>query len=117
MLEPDVTLLSRIVTIMSEDTPGEDGWHAYVLLRGSSWNDLGKEFANLSRAKQEAARSLTLRRLSMRESALPRSQRPLPLPCNADTDVLRERYLAHVHSLSDTVPRLDRLLFTLPGAY
>jgi hypothetical protein len=117
MLEPDVTLLSRIVTVLSEDTPGEDGWHAYALLRRSSWNDLGKEFANLSPAKQEAARSLTLRRLSMLESALPQSQRPLPLPRNADTDVLRERYLAHVHSLSDTVPRLDRLLFTLPGAY
>jgi chloramphenicol 3-O-phosphotransferase len=70
----------------------------------------------LSSAKQEAARSLTLRRLSMLESVLPQSQRPLPLPRNAGTDVLRERYLAHVHSLSDTVPQFDRLLFTLTGA-
>jgi hypothetical protein len=117
IMEPDVTLLSRIVTVMSEDAPGEDGWHAYSLLRGSSWNDLGKDFANLSRAKQEAARSLAVRRISMLESALPQSQRPLPLPSKAAADVLRERYRAHVELLANTVPQLDRLLFTLPGPH
>lgn len=116
ILEPDVTLLAEIVTALDEDRPGEEGWHAYALLRGSSWNDLGKEFAGLSPAKQEAARDLVVRRLRLLESALPQSQRPLPLPSNADTDILRKRYLADAHSLSDAVPQLDRLLFTLPGA-
>jgi hypothetical protein len=73
--------------------------------------------SNLSSAERKAARSLALRRLSALESALQQPKRPLLLPRNADTDVVRERYLAHVHSLSDTVPRLDQLLLTLPGAY
>lgn len=117
VLEPDVTLLSRILTALSEDAPGEDGWHTYALLRGSSWNDLGKEFATLTPAEQAAARNLAVCRLSTLESVLPQSQRPLPLPPNSDTGALRERYMAHVCSLSDAVPRLDRLLFTLPGAH
>lgn len=39
-----------------------------------------------------------------------------PLPRSVDAQVLRERYRDLKRRLEDTVPQLDRLLFTLPGA-
>jgi hypothetical protein len=47
---------------------------------------------------------------------LPASQRPLLLPQAADAEVLRRRYRQLSDALRNTVPQLDRLLFTLPGA-
>lgn len=59
---------------------------------------------------------LARERLTALEAALPSSQRLLPLPRAVDVQVLRERYKDLKRRLEDTVPQLDRLLFTLPGA-
>lgn len=31
-----------------------EGWHAYALLAGTRWNDLEKQFSDLSAGQQEA---------------------------------------------------------------
>ena len=116
-LEPDVTLAHRIIAALHEAAPGEEGWHAYALLVGTRWNDLGKQFSDLSAGQQEAARCLARDRLSALEAALPASQRPSPLLQSADLEALRERRRHLGALLAEEVRHLDRLLFTLPGAY
>lgn len=48
---------------------------------------------------------------------MPESQRPSPLPQSADVEALRERRRHLGALLAEEVRHLDRLLFTLPGAY
>ncbi|MGW5515297.1 hypothetical protein [Nocardia africana] len=117
VLEPDITLAWRIVAKLSENAPAEDGWAAYVAAAATKWNRLGDEFDKLAPTQREVARALAHCRLGELEEALPAAQRPQPLPRAADVAALRERY-AHLKTLlEETVPQLDRLLFTLPGAY
>ncbi|MEU0465811.1 hypothetical protein ABZ215_17550 [Amycolatopsis sp. NPDC006131] len=47
---------------------------------------------------------------------LPETERLLPLPKAADVEVLRQRHRHWKDRLRQSVPQLDRLLFTLPGA-
>ncbi|MCO5974646.1 hypothetical protein [Actinoallomurus soli] len=116
MMEPDITLAWRIVAALIENAPAEEGWAAYTVVTATDWNYKRKELEKLTPQQREAARALVRDRLSTLESALPPSQRPLPLPQAVDAKVLGQRY-RHLHKLlEDSVPQLDRLLFTLPGA-
>lgn len=115
-LEPDITLASRIVTALTDSPPAEDGWAAYAVVAATSWNRLDTEIEKLAPAQRDVARSLARDRLTALESVLPSSRRLLPLPRSVDMDVLRQRYRHHKEHLKDTVPQLDRLLFTLPNA-
>ncbi|SDN11432.1 hypothetical protein SAMN04488074_1358 [Lentzea albidocapillata subsp. violacea] len=115
-LEPDITLAWRITAALAEDPPGHDGWAAYALMAVTDWNRLNEAVERLTPVQLEAARVLARERLTTLETALPSSQRLLPLPRSVDVQVLRERYRDLKQRLKDTVPQLDRLLFTLPGA-
>ncbi|WP_434450079.1 hypothetical protein [Lentzea sp. E54] len=115
-LEPDITLAWRITAALAEEPPGHDGWAAYALVTVTAWNRLNEAIDRLTPVQQEAARVLARERLTTLEAALPSSQRLLPLPRAVDVQVLRERYRDLKRRLKDTVPQLDRLLFTLPGA-
>ncbi|MBY8856756.1 hypothetical protein K7711_09735 [Nocardia sp. CA2R105] len=115
-LEPDITLTWRIVASLHENAPAEDGWAAYAVVAATKWNRLDEELERLTPPQREAARSLARYRLTELENALPSRQRPLPLPRTADISVLRQRYRHLEKLLEETVPQLDRLLFTLPGA-
>ncbi|MBE1467430.1 hypothetical protein H4W33_006442 [Kibdelosporangium phytohabitans] len=115
--EPDITLAWRIVSALTENAPAEDGWAAYRLTAATDWNRLEKELEKLTPSQLEAARVLARDRMATLVATLPPSQRPLPLPQSVGVTKLRERY-AHLRELlEETVPQLDRLLFTLPGAY
>ncbi|MDQ3402648.1 MAG: hypothetical protein M3548_04535 [Actinomycetota bacterium] len=50
------------------------------------------------------------------EAVIPESLRQIPLPRNVQIKVLCQRYQHLKKLLEDTVPQLDRLLFTLPDA-
>ncbi|WP_157528976.1 hypothetical protein [Nocardia sp. NRRL S-836] len=115
-LEPDITLAWRITATLAEDPPGHDGWAAYALMTVTAWNRLDEAIDRLTPVQQEAARVLARERLTTLEAALPSSQRLLPLPRAVDIQVLRERYRDLKRRHENTVPQLDRLLFTLPGA-
>lgn len=117
ILEPDITLTWRIVTALTEDAPAENGWAAHAAVAATYWNRLDDEFGKLAPPQLEAARVLARDRLITLASALPSSQRPLPLPQAASLKVLRQRYTQLKELLQDMVPQMDRLLFTLPGAY
>jgi hypothetical protein len=116
-LEPDITLAWRIVAALVENAPDESGWAAYAVVAATDWNRLSEELEKLTPPQREAARVLGRDRLTALEAALPSSQQPLPLPRAAAANVLRQRYRHLKELLQDTVPQLDRLLFTLPGAY
>ncbi|WP_156959330.1 hypothetical protein [Nocardia sp. BMG51109] len=116
-LEPDITLAWRIVASLNENAPAKDGWAAYAVVAATKWNGLYEELERLAPPQREAARALAHGRLTRVENALPSSQRPVPLPRTADVAVLRKRYEHLKKRLEETVPQLDRLLFTLPGAY
>lgn len=115
-LEPDITLSARIVEALAADAPDESGSVAYALLIGPPWNGHQERFEALPGPQREAARVLVRNRLATLEAVLPAQQRPLPLPKGAEPQVLRERYRQLSERLDSTVPQLDRLLFTLPGA-
>jgi hypothetical protein len=117
MLEPDITPALRIVATLAENAPSEEGWAAYAVVTATDWNHQSKELEKLTPPQREAARALARDRLTTLENALPSSQRPLPLPQAVDVKILRQRYRHLKELLQDTVPQLDRLLFTLPGAY
>jgi hypothetical protein len=114
--EPDITLGWRIVAALNEGAPAEQGWAAYAVVAVTDWNRLGEELERLPLPQRESARALARDRLAALEAVLPASQRPLPLPQAADAEVLRRRYRQLSDALRNTVPQLDRLLFTLPGA-
>ncbi|MCE7009986.1 hypothetical protein LWC34_45345 [Kibdelosporangium philippinense] len=116
MLEPDITLTWRIVAALTDNAPGENGWAAYAAVAATRWNRFDEELGKLTPPELEAARVVARDRLTTLAEALPSSQRPLPLPQAADLNVLRQRYTHLKKLLQDTVPQLDRLLFTLPGA-
>jgi hypothetical protein len=115
--EPDITLAWRIVAALTENAPTEESWTAYAVVAATSWNRLDEALQELTPPQRETARALARHRLSALEAALPTSQRPLPLPQTTDVNVLRQRYRHLVDHLRDTVPQLDRLLFSLPAAY
>ena len=115
-LEPDITAAWRIVAALTENAPDARGWDAYELVAATRWNRLGEEFDKLTPPQQEAARALARDRLTTLANALPASQRLLPLPQAVGVDVLRQRYIQLKKLLQNTVPQLDRLLFTLPDA-
>lgn len=115
--EPDITLTWRIVATLTENAPAEKGWAAYAVVAATAWNHLDDELEKLTPAQRETARALARDRLTALENALPSSQRPLPLPQAVEVKALRQRYRHLTELLQDTVPQLDRLLFTLPGAY
>lgn len=116
-LEPDITLACRIVTALTDNPPGGQGWVAYAVVAATDWNRLREQLDELTPPQQEAARALARDRLTTLEAVLPPAQRPLPLPQAVDISVLGQRYQHLKHLLRDTVPQLDRLLFTLPGAH
>ncbi|WP_026211664.1 hypothetical protein [Longispora albida] len=111
--EPDITLATRITTALADNAPGELGWAAYALMRGA-WGR--RELQRFTPQEQESALALARDRLATAEASLPDSQRPIRLPQRADPDLVRQRYQNLKTLLEDTVPQLDRLLFTLPGA-
>lgn len=117
MLEPDITLSWRIVATLTENAPADNGWAAYAVAAGTPWNRLDEELGKLAPPEVEAARVLARDRLATLAGVLPPSKRPLPLPQVADLRVLRDRYSHLKQLLQGAVPQLDRLLFTLPGAY
>jgi hypothetical protein len=113
-LEPDVTLTARIVTVLAEDPPAREGWAAYALVAATPSNHLEQLVDKMPPHQREEARVLARDRLTMLHDALPAAQRKLPLPQSANASVLRQRYHDLTELLHDTVPQLDRLLFTLP---
>jgi hypothetical protein len=113
--EPDITLLARIVHVLTPGEPGEEGWHAYWLLRGNDWNPTPGSLATVTAAQLGHAHTLARERLNLVADQLPPSQRPLPLPSDAGVEALRQRYRMIKKMLSN-VPQLDRQLFGLPGA-
>jgi len=58
LVEPDVTLFARIVDALSEETPGEAGWHAYWLMGSDGWNP-ATQLESLNAVELERARVLT----------------------------------------------------------
>lgn len=116
-LEPDITLAARIVATLAENAPAMEGWAAYRVAAASDWSRRSEELEKLTPSQREAARALARDRLTALENTLPASQRPLPLQQAVDVEFLRQRYRDLEKLLRSTVPQLDRLLFTLPGAY
>lgn len=114
--EPDVTLTCRIVAALSTDAPGDDGWAAYAFANATQWNQAGRDFEKLTLEEQQTAHALVRDRLATLEAALPPSQRPLPQPEDVDLDGLRRRYAELKDLLRESVPQLERVLFTLPDA-
>ncbi|MER6991683.1 hypothetical protein ABT337_15555 [Saccharopolyspora hirsuta] len=115
-LEPDITLAWRIVSALAENAPGERGWAAYAVITANRWNRLHEEVEELPPAQQEEARTIARDRLNALDAALPTTQRSRPLPEDVEVNLLRQRYQHLKDLLEDTVPQLDRLLFTLPCA-
>jgi hypothetical protein len=116
-LEPDITLAWRITAALAEDAPGQEGWAAYALVVGTRWKRLNEELSGLTPRQVEAARVLAHGRLETLEAAIPASQRPVPLSRTADAKTMYQRYEYLKDLLKGIVPQIDRLLFTLPGAY
>ncbi|MCF6425816.1 hypothetical protein [Amycolatopsis tucumanensis] len=113
-LEPDITLAWRIVDAFAADPLGEEGWAAYATIVPTGWSH--EELAGLTPSGREAARALVRERIVKLEALLPETERLLPLPKAADVQVLRQRHRHWKDRLRQSVPQLDRLLFTLPGA-
>ncbi|MCR6490805.1 hypothetical protein M8542_49265 [Amycolatopsis sp. OK19-0408] len=114
-LAPDITLTSRIVAALTLGAPGDDGWAAYWVAAATRWNRLGAEVERLTAAELESACALVRDRLTTLLEVLPKPLRPQGPP-TADVEDLRRSYEQMKELLGETVPQLDRLLFTLPGA-
>lgn len=115
--EPDITLGHRAVGALTANPPGEQGWDAYGLCTAVGSRRPTRTARDLPPARRGAAAGLLRERIGVLESVLP-EPKPFPqLAPDADVDELRMRYGKLKELLGERVPQLDRLMFTLPGAF
>lgn len=95
LVEPDITLASRVVSALSVGSPGHGGWAVYWSAFTYSSMTFDRELRTLSAEEREFARGLARDRLNMLISALPRASARPAFPraqtSRVDPDLARAR--------------------------